>query len=758
MLKRFSVVLTLFVVCLGFTGCQSSSDDFSKLKDDRAIDRDIARKNKYKVDFGEKNFPDYTEEFGGTDPLEGFNRSMFQVNKYGHKYLVQPVATLWTSIFPRHIVKCFNRFTENVGFPKRMVSCFLQAKFKGGGIVLLRFLTNTTVGIAGFYDPADAWFELEPQNEDIGQAFASWGIGPGCYLHLPVAGPANIRDGVGMIFDSALDPKTYIYGGQAFTAVNKLSASYRDIDSFLWANADSYELSKRLYNAERYIKINNFDRRDKIKAEQQRRMKEYHAWLKKNGLKASDFSKVNTKGLDAIDVAGFKSQGSAVDTLRLGQVNILRDRKSIWLDISLWNSDFFYQGSVRSVEVVKGKSAMPYKVWFQKDKPNAPLAVLIPGTGAHYSNNESTALAEIFYDQGFTSVVIDNSFNWEFMETAATVLTPGYIPRDVKDVHRAIKCVIKDLQDNKECVFPAKILAGYSMGGIQSIFLAEHEKALPKPEKIEFDRYVAINPPVSLMDAVHKVDEYMLAWKNWKHNETFRNFAFAASKFIKISREPTEPFGMKKADDKKKTAAKNSSGGKDDVKPQSDGKSADNNKAVKKQKRALPFDPIEAQALIGYAFRITLGEMILTIHRQKDMGILKTKYSWGSRDQFYREVEQFTFMEYIKTFLLKYYSEVEKRKFTIKELAEKCDMRRLGGSLKKRNDIYVMHTANDFLQTTDERIWLKDTFGKRCVFFNAGGHLGELYFQKARDVLAKMVRPVAEKAGAGKVLNPKVVQ
>ncbi len=753
MQKQFYIIISLFIVCtLSFTGCQSSPEVSNQSNGKNAIDYDIARQNKYKVDFGEKNSPDYTEEFGGTDPLEGFNRSMFHVNKFGHKYLVQPIVTLWGSIFPRHVVECFNRFTENVAFPKRMVSSFLQAKFKGGGIVLLRFLTNTTVGIAGFYDPADVWFDLEPQDEDMGQAFASWGIGPGCYLHLPVVGPTNIRDGIGSIFDTFMDPKTYIYGGQAFTAVNKLTVSYRDIDTFMRSNADPYELSKRLYNVQRYIQVNNYDKKEIIKAEQQRRVKEYYAWLKQKNLNASDFTKVNTKGLNVVDIPGFQSQGAAVDTLRLGQAQIVNDRESIWVDVSLWNSDFFYQGSVRSVEVLKDKSSMPYKVWFQKDKW-APLAVLIPGTASHYSNNESTMLAEIFYNQGFTVAVISNSFNWEFMETAATVLTPGYIPHDVMDIRRAIKCVINDLEKNKDCVFPAKVLAGYSMGGIQSIFLAEQEKALPKPEQIGFDRYVAINPPVSLMDAARKVDKCMLAWKDWKRYETFQNTAFAATKYIAMAKRRTEPFGAPKADDKKKSDAKKSSDKKESVKKESGNKTEDSGKKDLKPQGEIPFDPVEAEVLIGYAFKISLGEMILTIHRQKDFGILKTEYSWGSRDQFYREVEQFTFMKYIETFLLKNYSEIGKHKLTVKELADRCDLRRMTGTLKKSNDIYVLHTANDFLQSSEEQRWLKATFGQRCVFFKAGGHLGELYFQKARNELVDMVSPVIKRVRARKVPN-----
>ena len=183
---------------------------------------------------------DLPTEIGGRDPVEGFNRAMFATNDVFMRYLFRPVGYVYGSIFPEPAVMAFNRFTDNLGFPARMISAFCQARFQAGGIEFVRFLGNTTIGIVGFFDPATAWFDLPRQDSDFGQAFASWGIGPGCYLFLPGAGPTNVRDGVGKIFDYALDPKTYFYGGQAFTMLNKGMTSYRDYETLVYANFDPY--------------------------------------------------------------------------------------------------------------------------------------------------------------------------------------------------------------------------------------------------------------------------------------------------------------------------------------------------------------------------------------------------------------------------------------------------------------------------------------------------------------------------------------
>ncbi len=137
---------------------------------------------------------DAEEQLGGDDPIEGFNRSMFSVNDVFMQYLVWPVSWVYGSILPEQVIRRIDMASDNLAFPGRMVSCLLQAKFKHGGTEFLRFLTNSTIGIAGFFDPADAWFDLKRRHENMGHAFASWGIGPGCLLVLPGSTATNPRD------------------------------------------------------------------------------------------------------------------------------------------------------------------------------------------------------------------------------------------------------------------------------------------------------------------------------------------------------------------------------------------------------------------------------------------------------------------------------------------------------------------------------------------------------------------------------------
>lgn len=707
---------------LVFTSCNSTSDKNEPVKtnsDNQAVISSSAS--------NEHNFPDLNKEFGGHDSCEGFNRSMFAVNKYGGRYVMQPLAVFWGSLIPRHVVDCFNRFTDNIAFPKRTFSSLCQAKFKGAGIDFSRFLINVTAGVAGFYDPATCWFDLEYQDEDFGQAFAVWGMGPGATLHLPSIGPTNLRDGTGKIFDYAFDPKTYITGGQGFAMLNEGTSRYRDFDNFLLSYNDPYELAKRLYCAERYVKINDYDYKAKMGAYQQQLMSDA------NNI-PGDINPVNPEDprLPQIVVSGFKSQGSAIDTIRTGMVKIQNDRESMWVDVSFWNTDFFNRGSIRSVSVIKNNPDLEYKAWCQKDK-TAPLAIIIPGSGGHFTGTDVTRLAEIMYDNGYTAVVMSSAMNWSFMVSAAATPVPGYTPVDAEDVRNAIAAIIKDLETNKDFKFQAKLLAGYSLGGLHAAFVGALEKKQPK---LKIDRYVAINPPVNLLHAMNQVDEAGQAWKKWQRGMVFERGTLAATKFMGISSKQYKPFEAPQTAfnaDPKKTA------GGDAKTAVADEKKKEVAKNGSEESSDLPFTNTEAQVLIGYTFKVVLNEMVLTIVRtHPETKLENIKCSWGSRTDFYRAINDMTFMDYVKTFVVKYYSEKENHQMTLAELNDNASLPAIADYLREDKNVQVIHSGNDFLESAVDRQWLQSTMAGRCVFYNAGGHIGDLYFKAVQDRFAQI--------------------
>ncbi len=142
------------------------------------------------------------------DPWEPFNERTFRFNWELDRHVIKPVATAWDTVVPDEVQRGLGRMFDNVGMPRRFLNSLLQLKFDGAGRELSRFLLNSTIGLAGFFDVAKAE-GLEPSNEDTGQTLAVYGVGPGPYLVLPFLPPLTVRDGIGFGIDGLLNPIIY---------------------------------------------------------------------------------------------------------------------------------------------------------------------------------------------------------------------------------------------------------------------------------------------------------------------------------------------------------------------------------------------------------------------------------------------------------------------------------------------------------------------------------------------------------------------
>ena len=150
-------------------------------------------------------------EFEEYDPWEPYNAVVFDFNYNLDKYLVKPVAQGYNYVTPDAVQRSVKNFFQNVRFVPRMLNNLFQGKLTGAGIELGRFLINTTIGLAGFFDPAKAFFEMETPSEDFGQTLGYYGVGPGPYFLFPFwPGPLTVRDGAGLIVDMALDPLNWL--------------------------------------------------------------------------------------------------------------------------------------------------------------------------------------------------------------------------------------------------------------------------------------------------------------------------------------------------------------------------------------------------------------------------------------------------------------------------------------------------------------------------------------------------------------------
>lgn len=172
------------------------------------------------------------------DPLEGFNRAMFAVNDKLYRGVVKPIAR-GLRIIPEPIRIGADNFFTNLRAPISAVSALLQGDVRNAGTEAGRFVLNTTVGVAGFLDPATK-VGLIRDEEDLGQTLGKWGVGPGIYLVLPFVGSTSLRDFPALIATNAWNPVYQNLHDDTIVAINVV-----DAENTLSLDKDTYEVFYR---------------------------------------------------------------------------------------------------------------------------------------------------------------------------------------------------------------------------------------------------------------------------------------------------------------------------------------------------------------------------------------------------------------------------------------------------------------------------------------------------------------------------------
>ena len=187
------------------------------------------------------------------DPFEGFNEKMFWFNREVlDRFLLKPAATAWDFIMADPVQRGIYNIFDNLAVVRRVVNNTLQWKLTGAATEVARFTINSTIGLVGFFDVARDAFGIQQRDEDTGQTFGVWGIGPGPYLVLPFLPPLTIRDGIGYAFDTAMTPYIYFipwYANAGATATSTVNERSLNLDRFERVAESTIDLYGAVRNA-----------------------------------------------------------------------------------------------------------------------------------------------------------------------------------------------------------------------------------------------------------------------------------------------------------------------------------------------------------------------------------------------------------------------------------------------------------------------------------------------------------------------------
>jgi phospholipid-binding lipoprotein MlaA len=204
---------------------------------------------------------DYKES---NDPLEPTNRAIYAFNNGLDTVILRPAAQAYRFLVPGPVRNGIHNVLNNLGTPVQLGNDVLEAKPRRAGDTTMRFLINTTVGVLGIFDVAKGW-GYPDHDSDFGMTLALWGVPNGPYLFLPLFGPSNPRDAVGLGVDAAMDPFTWVGQGVAvraldwsrrgMDALDERERHLDDIDNIKKTALDPYATFRSLYRQHRASQI-----------------------------------------------------------------------------------------------------------------------------------------------------------------------------------------------------------------------------------------------------------------------------------------------------------------------------------------------------------------------------------------------------------------------------------------------------------------------------------------------------------------------
>jgi len=186
------------------------------------------------------------------DCFEGLNRVTFSFNKVLDGIIFKPIANIYRDL-PKPVKKGVSNSLNNISNLVTIPNNILQGEFAKASSNTGRFLINTTIGILGLVDVASSFGLPEYEKEDYGQTLAKYGVGPGCYLVLPVIGSSTARDTVGSLAN--------FMGGDAWynVTVNNDTRYFSDIDYYTSRITAGIDFRAKNYDAIENLEKNSLD-------------------------------------------------------------------------------------------------------------------------------------------------------------------------------------------------------------------------------------------------------------------------------------------------------------------------------------------------------------------------------------------------------------------------------------------------------------------------------------------------------------------
>ena len=407
-----------------------------------------------------------------------------------------------------------------------------------------------------------------------------------------------------------------------------------------------------------------------------------------------------------VDLPEYHSTDPVTDSMRATLFKEIKQDDFWYMPLSLFNSDFQEQRKTRKIVLNEDRPALRYGFWEAPERKEGEppvkekLVIFLPGIGGTYFSRTPVAFAERFHTRGAKVVVLNSLFTWQFNRSRLKGELPGFLPQDAELLQEVIRKVLCDLKESKLIEDPEIIVAGYSFGAMHTLKLADLEL---ENGKTSISRFVAINPPVSLNVAMDKADGLLSSAAGKEFSELRGNFVNAAGNYMLIHSVKHPPYTP----------------GLPGVDPRN---------------YRITIPASESEVMVGLNLRNSMRELMLSAHQETPLPGIKADGNAVRKNHLYLELDRITFRNYAEKMLIPKYPELSRDK-----IYNFCDLRSIAQTLANDPRITVFHNFDDFLLSESDREFLDKTLGRKLIWFNHGGHLGNFYIKTVQDKIADKI-------------------
>jgi hypothetical protein len=340
---------------------------------------------------------------------------------------------------------------------------------------------------------------------------------------------------------------------------------------------------------------------------------------------------------------------------------------------------------------------------YRQNRP-APVLFILAGLGSSPYFGIAPYLATLFYQQGFHIVILPSPMSWNFALSASRSGAPGYAPEDARDLYEVMQKALSTVRDRYNVTATGINFLGVSLGALEGAYLSVLDA---DERKIGIEKYLLVNPPVDLSDALKKLDEWGALQDKFGSDKS-KNIVAKAVAIV-------ESFSEDRRD----------------------------NPAVfdRLAKKFASFTTEELQFLIAENLQSQLPELVYVTQVMHDQNVLTAPKDQARKR--IQEAKNFTFTDYNEKIALPLWRrQAAEPQADLDSFVKRGSLARILDRLRGNAKVRIMHNADDPLANRKSIEELKEALRDQVTLYPYGGHLGNLWFPENKEYVLRQFRTV----------------